>query len=358
MRSKASTHSGAGGARYAPSSGLVRSFSPTLEFYAPKERLVLSGSAFGPEEPYVLGQIGDRFTGSVIWSSNRSGNHEIYRLDVANRTARLEPLTENPAVDTFPRFSPDGATIVFNRSRADGASSREPGAFDVWRMRADGSGQERLGPGFHPTFTADGAAVLFSRGGKVVRLALADRREEVLLDAERALGGGAFEPDLFGPALALTVRGRGRRAFGVYDLRRRSFRSFPGDSCQIAWWPGSEDLVWVEGHQGRGGTRIARGGTGDGRFETLIDLPSGMSHEYFPRPSRDGRWLAWSASRGDHDPDRADFDIFLWRAGTPWKEALRISHDPGNDQWPDVRPDPATIAESAGGPAQKVQDER
>jgi hypothetical protein len=76
----------------------------------------------------------------------------------------------------------------------------------------------------------------------------------------------------------------------------------------------------------------------------LIDLPGSMSHEYFPHPSRDGRWLVWGASRGGHAPDVSDYDVFLWRSGTPWKEALRITASAANDQWPDVYAEPESLA--------------
>ncbi len=279
------------------------------------------------------------FHGRIVWSSNRSGNHEITLLDLRGSEPNLAQLTRDARVDTFPRFSPDGSKILFNRSRQEWVSARDPEPWDVWIMNADGSAPRLLAEfGFHPSFTPDGRAVVFARRGKVVRLRFDDRSEEVLLDSKKELAGWGQEPDLFGSRLAITVRG-GARRFGIYDLDRRRFAAFPGDGCQIAWWPTGERLVWVEGHQGRGGTRILRG-LPDGRgVETLMDLPGPLSHEYFPRVSRDGRWLVWAASAGGHEHDRADYEIFLWRVGTPWNQAMRLTHRSGNDQWPDVYPE-------------------
>jgi hypothetical protein len=38
----------------------------------------------------------------------------------------------------------------------------------------------------------------------------------------------------------------------------------------------------------------------------------------------------------DHEHDLADFEVFLWKLGRPWEEALRITYNPANDRWPDM----------------------
>jgi hypothetical protein len=157
-----------------------------------------------------------------------------------------------------------------------------------------------------------------------------------MLEAEKTLGGAGYEPDLRDHRLTVTIRGPLTGALGVYDLEARRFVAFPGDSCQIAWWPGQERLIWIEGHKGNGGTRVAWGPPDGKRVETLIDLPGRFSHEYFPRISRDGAWLAWAASAGDHEPGRADYEIFVWKLGDPPDRALRLTYHTGNDQWPDL----------------------
>jgi Tol biopolymer transport system component len=298
--------------------------------------LPAAGAGRGSEEEEAFAAASRRFSGVVVWGSNRSGSHEIWRLDLEGGRARLVRLTESPHVDTFPRLSPDGKEILFNRSRKPWVSFRDPDPWDVWIMSADGSGQRQVAEhGFHPSFAADGRSVVFDRRGTVVRRDLATGREETLLDAAGTLGGVVQEPDRNGSSLALTVRGRGRRAFGIYDLESKRFRELRGDSCQIAWWPDGRRLVWVEA-KGRGGNRIVWGTPKES--SPLIDLPGSRSHEYFPRASRDGRWLVWAATAAGHEHDRADYEIYLWKVGDPWTTALRLTHHTGNDQWPDVRP--------------------
>ncbi|MGH7900046.1 MAG: hypothetical protein ACREQQ_18975, partial [Candidatus Binatia bacterium] len=159
---------------------------------------------------------------------------------------------------------------------------------------------------------------------------------QVLLDSRKVLGGWGQEPELRDHRLAVTVRG-GARTLGVFDLASGRFTKFRGDSCQIGWWPGQERVLWIEGHKGNGGTRIVSGPPDASRGDVLMDLPGKYSHEYYPRLTRDGSWLVWAASAGDHEPGVADYEIFLWKVGEPWDRAQRLTHHTGNDQWPDAR---------------------
>jgi len=241
------------------------------------------GHAIGDAEAAAFAEAAKRFSGRIIWSSNRSGNHEIYLLDLRGRRARLEKLTDDPHVDSFPRFSPDGTKIAFNRSRETWVSDRDPEPWDVWMMDGDGGNARRVAErGFHPSFTPDGRAVVFARAARVVSHSLEDDHEDVLLDAGRILGGWGQEPELRDHRLAVTVRGAVFGAFGVYDLAARRFTAFPGDSCQISWWPGEDRVIWIEGHRGNGGTRVAWGPADGRHVETLIDSPGDVQSRILP----------------------------------------------------------------------------
>jgi hypothetical protein len=142
-----------------------------------------------------------------------------------------------------------------------------------------------------------------------------------------------LSPD--GSRLAVTVRSRRYHGVAVVDLASRAVTPLSEvNACQITWLPGSSRLLWMES-LGNGGTQITAGGPGRPR-ETFMDLPGPYSHEYFPRVSSDGGWLVWGAAARGHEHDRADYEIFVWRIGQPVSEAVRLTHHPGNDQWPDI----------------------
>jgi Tol biopolymer transport system component len=285
--------------------------------------------------------LGRRLGALVVWSSNRSGNHELYLLDLRTRTVRR--LTNTPQVEFFSRFSPDGRRILFARSQRDYVSPRDPTAWDVYVMNVDGTGERLLARnGYSPQWAPDGNAIIFLRGDQVIREDLSGGgagRESVLLDGPTTAGiqGGMETPELSPDAtrLAVTVRSAQYGGVAVVDLATRAVtRLSPGQACQLTWVPGSESLLWVD-TQGNGGTQIVTGGPG--RPGTVfMDLPGAHSHEYFPRVSHDGRWLAWGAAASGHEHDRADYEIFLWPVGRPVSEAVRLTHHPGNDQWPDI----------------------
>lgn len=67
-----------------------------------------------------------------------------------------------------------------------------------------------------------------------------------------------------------------------------------------------------------------------------MDLPGRRSHEYFPELSSDGKWLVWAATQRGHDHDTADYEIYLWQVGSPADKAVRLTHNSGNDRWPDL----------------------
>lgn len=62
-------------------------------------------------------------TGDIAYSSNRSGNYEIY---LQRTGSNAEALTNDPALDARPTFSPDGKDIVFESTRG--------GSQNLWRI--------------------------------------------------------------------------------------------------------------------------------------------------------------------------------------------------------------------------------
>ena len=289
----------------------------------------------GRAESAAWEKLGAAFRGRVVWSSNRSGNHELYLRTVPGDT--LQQLTEHPNVDFGARFSPDGEAIVFMRSRREWVSFRETDAWDVMLLELDTGRERRLARrGYHPTWGPGGRSVVFARGNSVVELDLASGAERVLLDSDALTDGRAMgDPELHedGSKLAVSV---GRYGAIVLPPQASSYQRLTDQHvCQTTWVPGTDDLLWMEA-SGNGGTRVMRGAADGSVVEVFMDLPGERSHEYFPTLSQDAAWMVWAASAEGHEHDRADYEIYAWRVGDPWDDAVRLTYFAGNDQWPDI----------------------
>jgi len=92
--------------------------------------------------------------GHIVFHSDRSGNSEIYRIDIDGRNEIQ--LTDNTAYDGFPSWSPDGSQVLFQSDR--------DGTLSIYSMRADGSDPQRIPNTEHGNYakwSADGSRIAF-----------------------------------------------------------------------------------------------------------------------------------------------------------------------------------------------------
>ncbi len=287
----------------------------------------------GAAERAALAAVWGERRGFVVWGSTMFGQHDLVRLDWPSE--KLTRLTTDPHVDRSPKISPDGTRVAFARSRLPWVSFRNNDEWDVWMLDL-ATGRERLlaERGAQPDWTGDGRAVAFQRGGReVVQVDLETGAETILLGARdrRVWTTPAMDPR--GGRVAVTVRG-GARSTSLFALPDGAETRVAG-GCQLAFAPSGDWLVLVESG-GRMKNRICRADRAGQNLHTLLDLPGEWSHEYFPRVSNDGALLVFGASRGAHEHDVADYEIFLWRLGDPPEQAARVSFHSGNDHWPDI----------------------
>jgi len=314
----------------------------------PSERFVKETGTAGRKE--LLAAVKDR-EAIVVWSSNRSGNHDIFLLALPD--FELVRLTEHPHVDCFPRISPDGTEIVFARSQAPNVSQRNKIAWDVHVFDLlSGRGTLVARDGNTPTWSADGRKIFFLRNAvEFVELNLDTGEESVLFRS----GEGQIPSDVtlsypdFNTEereLAVTLRG-GQRMTAILGSGGTFVRV--GGGCTLSWAPDRSYLYLVSGYGGRQKNAFHKYDRQTRQSNPWLDLPGDLSHEYFPRVSNDGQYLVFGASAGGHELDIADYEIFLWKIGTPQEDAVRVTFNSANDCWPDmyVQPAPAGRGETS-----------
>ena len=287
------------------------------------------------------------FGGRIVWSSNRSGSHDIWILDGPGAQPRR--LTRSGFTDTYPRFSPDGTKVAFSRSTEPWVSQRNFDKWDTWVLDL-ATGEERLVAtnAYQACWCGDARLVFVRAGGtQLVLSAIDGGKEEVLLESGvPPLDEGVLvtlpdwrppNPRMIGRGVFLTLRGKKKATVSVV------FPSGGGDrvpelreiasGCQMVFRDTS--AVWID-HPGNKETAVYTMNY-DGERLVLLDNPGAWSHEYFPRFTADGRWLVYGASTGGHEQDSADYEIFLWdTAAYPPTPPARLTFHTGNDCWPDV----------------------
>ncbi|MBN1557112.1 MAG: PD40 domain-containing protein [Lentisphaerae bacterium] len=273
----------------------------------------------------------------IVWSSNRSGNHDLFLL----RLPELEivRLTEHPHIDYYPRISPDGRRVVFARSQVPQVSQRNKVPWDVYILDLATGRETCVAQNANaPTWAADGRKIFYQRNAdSFVEHDLDSGRECVLFESGEGHipeGISLSYPDFNCAEQKLAVTVRGARRMTAIVGRNGSIERV-GGGCTLSWAPGNAYLYLI-GHGGKQKNVFYRYNRDTGRSTQWLDLPGDHSHEYFPRVSRCNRYLVFGASTGGHELDVADYELFIWEIGKPPEQAVRLTYHTANDCWPDI----------------------
>lgn len=278
--------------------------------------------------------------GKIAFTSDRDGNNEIYIMDAdgSNQTR----LTNNPAADNYPRFSPDGRKISFNSDRVgavakiftmdlDGSnvtqitnnatadanaswaptnrqlsfdSTRDDQYLDIYKMNTDGSNVVRLTN--HQPYDVESA--WSPNGQKIVY-----RREDVF--------GGAF--DLW----MMNSDGSGPAQFTSRNIFDFGPPSWAPDGSYVAYdglAAGNMEIY-----------KIKADGTGDTR------LTNTAAREVEPSWSPDGTKIAFTTNR--------DGNYEIYTMNTDGSNPTRLTNNAAVDSGMDWQPVIGTTVSDGGG---------
>lgn len=283
--------------------------------------------------------------GRIAFYSNRDGNDEIYVMNADG--SGVTNLTNNPAKDLEPDWSPDGSKIAF-RSYRDGA-------LDIYVMNADGSEVRNLSnnPSVDklPTWSPDGSKVAFrsNRDGNweiyVVNVDGSSLRN--LTNNPAYDTAPAWSPD--GSKMAFRSNRDGNSEIYVVNVDGSGLRKLtnnPGtvDELQtvsftyLAWSPEGSKIALLASDLNSTYTNIASVSVATGELKLLT---SSVDRHGRPRWSPDGRQIAYDCKREDN------WDIYVMTEeqldpGVP--VVHRLTDDPGRNWFPVWSPDGRKIA--------------
>ncbi len=248
---------------------------------------------------------------------------DLYLLPLTGGVAK--PITQGMAMDSQPRFSPDGKQIVFVSDRS--------GQDNLWLVAVDGSQLRRLSKGdsryefASPTWAPDGSHVLASRtswglrtaelwayhteGGKGVRIAKAKAANDTPVNRRANHMGAVYSPD--GRYLYYARKDGGfgyRQRLPLWQIARRDLTSdaetfvtaAPGSAFRPALSPNGERLAYVSREDQRSVVRLRNLRTGvDRPISTLAEADeqeSRYTRDLFPNYAfgPQGHYLYFSAN--------------------------------------------------------------
>jgi len=181
----------------------------------------------------------------LTFASDRAGNGDIFTLD---ERGALTNLTNTPNGDWSPKWSPDGAQIVFTSHR-DGQS-------DVWLMNSDGSAPRNLSQNsawdYSPSWSPDGKQIVFisERDGDAevfIQATCGSLTATQLTFNEHPDKLPGWSPDGEKIALASIINGREE----IYLLNLKTQNSvlplLPSDlnGTNPVWSPGGEEIAFI-----------------------------------------------------------------------------------------------------------------
>jgi dipeptidyl aminopeptidase/acylaminoacyl peptidase len=234
---------------------------------------------------------------------------EIWTLGADGTAARSLGAGLSPA------WSPNGRSIAF-----DTLVERN---YDVWTMRADGSGRRRVtqdpAPDYFASWSPDGASIVFTsdRGGEDLFVIGADGSgERRLTDHPGPDWGAAWSPD--GMRIAFAGNANGNLEVEVVNVDgtgRVALTNHPSRDYDPAWSPDATRIAFTSERDGNANVYVMNSdGTG------VSPLTQEASGDWRPSWSPDGTLIAFESDRDEAVFDR---DVYVMAADGTGVRRLR-----------------------------------
>ncbi|MDP8219067.1 MAG: DUF5050 domain-containing protein [Candidatus Theseobacter exili] len=269
--------------------------------------------------------------GFIVFTSNRDENWEIYKWEFGKQ--KPARLTNNPVSDIQPEISSNGKFIVFTRENKNGS--------DIYRMKTNGLKQKLLVKnGWEPGLSQDGKWLYFGReynGRSAIYGKNLETGEEKQLIPElnksfSGVSNNTPKPSPDGKTLTFFSKKGGHRIMCI-DIDGENPRVL-GSGCLPNFSPDGKWVAWTSS-RGKSGTSIGVNSPDGKNAGTLSDLGFPRGHEYYPNFSNNARFLVFAiCPDGQHNHERSNYQIYVKKIGK--QNAYRITNNEYTDRAPDI----------------------
>jgi Tol biopolymer transport system component/predicted Ser/Thr protein kinase len=247
-------------------------------------------SATGPPPP-ASGATTASSSGRIAFTSNRDGNDEIHVMN-ADGSSQTN-LTNNPASDASPVWSPQGTKIAFGSNR--------DGNWELYVMDADGSHQTRLtnnpGADWQPAWSPDGSQIAFVSGrdgnGEIYTMN-ADGSDQVRLTNDPAQDWGPVW-SLDGSRIGFASSRDGDQEVYLMNAdgsQQMNLTNNPGPDAGLSWSPDGKRIAFLSTRGGKTSIYVM-----DADGTSVTQLTSSTEVNGGPIWSPDGSRMVFKAYR-------------------------------------------------------------
>ena len=282
--------------------------------------------------------------GPIAFRSDRDGNNEIHAMNADG--SGVARLTNNPAADSRPSWSPDGRRVVF--------SSYRNGNWEIYAMSADGSGVTRLTNNSvydsRPSWSPDGRRIAFVSnrdGNSEIYVMSADGSGVARLTNNSAEDSfPSWSPD--GRRIAFNSNRSG--SYEIYAMNAdgsgvaRLANRPNNNDYHPRWSPDGGKIAFYSYHGDNNREIYVMNADGSG----VARLTNNSTHDRDPSWSPDGRRIAFTSERS------GNYEIYAMNVDG--SGVVRLTNNPADDTNPSWGPATARFGSGVPAPAAPADD--